>query len=34
MTARHDPEATEAAWLNCERWVELVYALAAQEEGD
>jgi hypothetical protein len=23
---RHDPEATEAAWLDCERWVDFVMA--------
>lgn len=23
---RHDPAATEAAWLNCERWVDFLMA--------
>lgn len=28
-----DPEATEAAWLACERWLDFVFAAAVQREG-
>jgi hypothetical protein len=24
----HDPEATEEAWLNCERWLEFAFGKA------
>lgn len=27
----HDPERTEDAWLDCERWVDFVFARAVGE---
>lgn len=27
----HDPDATEEAWLRCELWLGLVYAVAGKE---
>lgn len=30
----HDTEATEEAWEKCERWIDLVAALAAGEKDD
>lgn len=30
----HEPEATEEAWLACERWLDLVYAVAGRERSN
>lgn len=30
---RHDAEATEDAWLACERWVDFVFAMAVRRPG-
>lgn len=31
---RHDPEATEDAWLNCERWLDYAFARAMAGGAD
>lgn len=30
---RHDPEETEAAWLDCERWLDAIFGMAWRAEG-